>query len=55
VKLTKTEWLDLEWWEAKLHAPKKFRHIELNKEHWECISFGDGSGSGTGGTVQILG
>jgi hypothetical protein len=54
VNLRKEEWLDLDWWVAAL---------ELNvcvsaysrEQGIMGISYGDGSGSGTGGTIQVLG
>jgi hypothetical protein len=54
VELIEAEWLDLEWWEAMLHAPKKVQAYSTQQGSLG-ISFGDGSGSGTGMTVQILG
>jgi hypothetical protein len=54
VTLTTEEWLDLEWWEAALRLDIQVQaHSTLQGSLG--ISYGDGSGSGTGGTVQILG
>jgi hypothetical protein len=54
VTLSGEEWLDLDWWESAL----KLDISVLAYSHHQGtlgVSFGDGSGSGTGGTVQILG
>ena len=54
VALKAEDWLDLEWWEAALML-----NIDVQAdlpEHGSIeISYGDGSGSGTGGTIQVLG
>jgi hypothetical protein len=54
VALTEAEWLDLDWWENTLRSPKKVQAYS-SQQGTLGISFGDGSGSGTGGTVQIVG
>jgi hypothetical protein len=54
VALTPEEWLDLEWWEAALKADVQVQSHSADQGSLG-ISYGDGSGSGTGGTMQILG
>jgi hypothetical protein len=51
--LTDYEWLDLAWWESFLETPRPVQAYS-SQQGTIGISFGDGSGSGTGGTVQIL-
>jgi hypothetical protein len=53
VDLSEAEWLDLEWWEVFLKEPRTVQAYS-SQQGTLGISFGDGSGSGTGGTVQIL-
>jgi hypothetical protein len=53
VNLTDEEWLNLTWWESFLESPRPVRAYSAQQGHLG-MSFGDGSGSGTGGTVQIL-
>jgi hypothetical protein len=53
VELAGEEWLDLEWWLSFLLAPQKV-HAYSTQQGSLGVSFGDGSGSGTGGTIQIL-
>ena len=54
VCLTPKEWLDLTWWEQVLHLNVGVQAYSLNQG---ClgVAFGDGSGTGTGGTLQVLG
>jgi hypothetical protein len=52
VRLTDEEWLDLEWWEAALRMDVNVTAY-CTEQGVLGISYGDGSGSGTGGTVQI--
>jgi hypothetical protein len=54
VFLTAEEWLDLEWWEAALKLDIQVQARSPNQGSLG-VSYGDGSGSGTGGTIQILG
>jgi len=53
VNLSVDEWLDLEWWETALQlSPRQYarsRHQSIVGVTW-----GDGSGTGTGGTLQIV-
>ena len=52
VILTEEQWLDLDWWEAALRLDV---HVTAYSRQQGTlgISYGDGSGSGTGGTIQI--
>lgn len=52
VVLTTKEWLNLNWWEAALWLNVGVQAYSLNQGTLG-ISFGDGSGSGTGGTIQL--
>jgi hypothetical protein len=54
VALSNEEWLDLDWWEAALKLDISVQAYS-SQQGSLGVSFGDGSGSGTGGTVQILG
>ena len=54
VELTQEEWLDLSWWEAALQLDIRVTAYS-SMQGTLGVSYGDGSGSGTGGTVQILG
>jgi hypothetical protein len=54
VTLTAEEWLDLDWWEAALKLDMEVQ-AHSPQQGSLGISYGDGSGSGTGGTVQVLG
>jgi hypothetical protein len=54
VALTPEDWLDLTWWEEALQLNISVQAFS-SRQGTLGISFGDGSGSGTGGTVQILG
>jgi hypothetical protein len=54
VDLTSEEWLDLTWWETALQMNLRVQAFS-SQQGTLGVSFGDGSGSGTGGTVQILG
>jgi hypothetical protein len=54
VQLTAEEWLDLDWWAAFLQLNPRVTAYSTNQGALG-ISFGDGSGSGTGGTLQVLG
>jgi hypothetical protein len=54
VRLTEEEWLDLAWWEAALRLDISVKAYST-AQGVLGVSYGDGSGSGTGGTVQILG
>ena len=54
VTLRPEEWLDLEWWEAALKLGIQVQARSPQQGNLG-ISYGDGSGSGTGGTIQILG
>jgi hypothetical protein len=53
VELSAAEWLDLEWWAAFLQSPREVLAYST-QQGTLGVSFGDGSGSGLGGTVQIL-
>ena len=53
VALSPEEWLDLSWWEDALRLNISVQ--AFSSQHGTLgVSYGDGSGSGTGGTVQIL-
>ena len=53
VDLTDVEWLDLSWWETALDAG--LRHDARSASQTLLgITWGDGSGTGTGGTVQLV-
>jgi hypothetical protein len=54
VDLTEEEWLDLAWWEAALRLDISVKAYS-SAQGTLGVAYGDGSGSGTGGTVQILG
>ena len=54
VHLTPEEWLDLDWWASFLWLNPRVTAYSSNQGALG-ISFGDGSGSGTGGTLQVLG
>jgi hypothetical protein len=54
VALDQEEWLDLTWWEEALQLDIQVQAFS-SCQGTLGISYGDGSGSGTGGTVQILG
>ena len=54
VALTPEEWLDLDWWEAALMLDVEVQ-AHSTAQGSLGVSYGDGSGSGTGGTLQILG
>ena len=54
VRLTSEEWMDLDWWASALQAPRPVQAYSTQQGALG-VSFGDGSGSGTGGTVQVLG
>jgi hypothetical protein len=54
VRLSTEEWLDLEWWESALRTPRPVQAYSTQQGALG-VSFGDGSGSETGGTVQVLG
>ena len=54
VILTIEEWLDLNWWEAALRLNIGVQAYSMNQGTLG-ISYGDGSGSGTGGTIQVIG
>jgi hypothetical protein len=54
IHLTAEEWLDLDWWESFLSAPRPVQAYSTQQGALG-VSFGDGSGSGSGGTVQVLG
>lgn len=53
VELTAAEWLDLNWWEAAL---KMDICVQVYSHNQGClgVAFGNGSGSGTGGTMQLV-
>jgi hypothetical protein len=53
VDLDESTWLDLNWWETFLQSPQPVLAYS-SQQGTLGVSFGDGSGSGTGGTVQIL-
>ena len=53
VDLTPEEWLDLSWWEGALELDIGV-HAFSSSQGTLGVSYGDGSGSGTGGTVQVL-
>jgi hypothetical protein len=53
IALSTEEWLDLDWWEDALRLNISVQ--AFSSQHGTLgILYGDGSGSGTGGTVQIL-
>jgi hypothetical protein len=54
VHLTDEEWLDLDWWAAALALNPCVTAYSANQGTLG-LSFGDGSGSGTGGTIQVVG
>jgi hypothetical protein len=54
VRLSPKEWLDLDWWESALRSPRPVQ-AHSTQQGALGVSFGDGSGSGAGGTVQVLG
>jgi hypothetical protein len=54
IALSREEWLDLDWWESALKLDISVQPYS-SQQGTLGVSFGDGSGSGTGGTVQILG
>jgi hypothetical protein len=54
VELSDAEWLDVEWWETFLQSPRDEVQAYSTQQGTLGVSFGDGSGSGLGGTVQIL-
>jgi hypothetical protein len=54
VALMPEDWLDLTWWEEALQLDISVQAFSSQQGTLK-ISFGDGSGSGMGGTVQILG
>jgi hypothetical protein len=54
VDLAAEEWLDLEWWENALELNACVSAYS-NEQGILGVSYGDGSGSGTGGTIQVLG
>lgn len=54
VSLTDEEWLDLTWWENALMLGISVQSYSAQQGSLG-VSYGDGSGSGTGGTIQILG
>ena len=51
---TPKEWLNLTWWEQALSLNVGVQAYSLNQG---ClgVAFGDGSRTGTGGTIQVLG
>jgi hypothetical protein len=52
VTLTTDKWLDLDWWEAALRMDISLPAYS-GQQGTLGISYGDGSGSGTGGTIQV--
>ena len=54
VMLDPEEWLDLTWWEEALQLNIRVQAFSP-QQGTLGVSYGDGSGSGTGGTVQVLG
>ena len=54
VELEPEEWLDLTWWEEALQLNIRVQAFS-SQQGTLGVSYGDGSGSGTGGTVQVLG
>jgi hypothetical protein len=54
VELDPEEWLDLTWWEEALQLNIRVQAFS-SQQGTLGVSYGDGSGSGTGGTVQVLG
>jgi hypothetical protein len=54
VQLTAEEWLDLDWWASALALNPCVTAYSANQGALG-LSYGDGSGSGTGGTVQVVG
>lgn len=53
VDLTQEEWLNLAWWEAALQLDISVKAYN-SVQGMLGVLYGDGSGSGTRGTVQIL-
>ena len=53
VFLTEEEWLDLEWWERALRIGLCW-YSRSSNQNMLGITWGDGSGTGTGGTVQLV-
>ena len=54
VDLAAEEWLDMEWWENALELNACVSAYS-NEQGILGVSYGDDSGSGTGGTIQVLG
>ena len=54
VGLTEEDWLDLEWWATALELNIEVQAYS-SQQGTIGISYGDGSGSGTGGTIQVYG
>jgi len=53
VHLDDEEWLDLRWWERALHRGLR-RYARSRAQNVLGVTWGDGSGTGTGGTFQIV-
>jgi len=53
VELTAEEWLDLDWWENAVRTGLQ-RYVRSQHLDRIGVTWGDGSGTGTGGTVQIV-
>jgi hypothetical protein len=53
VKLSRQSWDDLIWWQRALAGNVLFRPIRYDKAAMLSPTWGDGSGTGTGGTIQV--
>jgi hypothetical protein len=53
VKLSRQSWDDLIWWQRALAGNVLFRPIRNDKAAMLSPTWGDGSGTGTGGTIQV--
>lgn len=53
VSLTEEEWLDLDWWLAALLSSPR-RYARSRNQSVVGVTWGDGSGTGTGGTLQLV-
>jgi hypothetical protein len=53
VKLSRQSWDDLLWWQRSLAENELNRPIRYNKAAMLSPTWGDGSGTGTGGTIQV--